>query len=203
MFTDGEHYGNFAIVMANEDWLSDQNAMQNYDDACWIIFDLGIAVSAESAVLDAVFISGDPWVGWNFSGAETFYAATPSCDSLDSQLLPLVEHFKTADFGMGFGAMDSDMEDTLAGQVGDDWDTDFKPYFITQYVIIDFGDFGGATGWSGVNYTRSYQMEDDGTLSVAQDDDGNDINVLLDHTDATYAADGYYSGGVFYGWGFN
>ncbi|MEC7985442.1 MAG: hypothetical protein VX278_09775 [Myxococcota bacterium] len=201
VFSSGdEHYGNFAIVLANEAWLADQNALENYDDACWIIFDLGIAISAESATLDPDFVSGDQWVGWTFSGAETFYAASDSCANVDAQLLPLVEHFKTADFGMGFGAMDSDLESRLADGIGDDWESEYKPYFISQYVSIDFGDFGGPTGWSAVNYARSYQMEEDGTIS--ESGDANRPQVLLDHTDATYAADGYYSGGLYFGWGF-
>lgn len=187
----------FMIVLAYENW----GGVGDFDNACILQFTLE-GGSVDDGFFDDV---AGGWVGWTFPGESNFVGNSPSCDSLSEDYLPLFENFKTADFGMGLAPMTSDMTTALKDgtqATEDEWAADYAPFYYSQYVMIDFGDFGGSSGWSAVNFAIAYEVGDDSVLTETTNDDGDTINVLLDISEATFAPDGLHYGNLAFGWGF-
>jgi hypothetical protein len=188
----------FTIVLAFENW----TGVGDYDNACILQFSL------EGGAVDDTFFNdvSNGWVGWTFPGESNFLGNTPSCDDLSEDYMPLFENFKTADFGVGLAPLTEDMENGLhpdESEVTDEeWEADFAPNYYSQFIMIDFGDFGGSSGWSGTNFAIAYEVGEDGVLSETTNDDGDTINVLLDISESTFAPDGFHYGNLGFGWGF-
>lgn len=190
---------NFFIVLAYENW----TGAGDFDNACVLQFSL-----EDGAVDDSFFddVTGG-WVGWTFPGESNFVGNSPACDDISEDFAPLFEGMKTADFGLGLAPLSEDMENGLHpddSELSDEeWAADFAPHYYSQYIMIDFGDFGGSSGWSGTNFAIAYEVGENGALSETTNDEGETVNVLLDISEATFAPDGYHYGNLGFGWGFN
>lgn len=206
--SDGSEFsGQLVIFLADSaNWAGTDDV----DNACALIFNM----TPDSATYDASFETAGAWLGFSFPAMTNYVGASPSCDDMDEDYLPLIDRWGNAGFGVGFGPTTPDdtasLQDAIVdaaanGQDVGSWDTDWAPYLTQAYVMIDGLDIDG-DGTDDpyfVNFTRSYQVNDDGTLATA-DEDGNadpagqyllkQAVVDEDGNALTYAIDGYYTG---------
>jgi hypothetical protein len=206
--SDGSEFsGQLVIFIADS---ANWEGTDDVDNACALIFNM----TPDSATYDPSFESAGAWLGFSFSALDNYVGESPSCADMDEDYAPLITRWSTAGFGVGIGPMNPDDSASLQDAVADaaaqgsdvgDWETDWAPYLTQAYVMIDGLDIDedGVADPYFVNFTRSYQVNEDGTLATA-DEDGNadpagqyllkQSVVDEDGNALTYAIDGYYAG---------
>jgi hypothetical protein len=208
-FEAGPSTGTYYILLSTDAW----DGWEDQDNACLIVFDL----TSDAATLDETFVGDGKWAGWTFSGADTYSGSWPACENLDDQSYAVFEQLASADFGIGYGELSTEdvgegqtyaeyLQETMEGWEYN-WTDDIAPYVFSQYINLDFGDFGGSTGWSAINYAYAYEVNDEDVIATETitDADGVEetVDVKVDMSNAAYLPDGYVSGNPFFGWGFN
>lgn len=121
----------------------------------------------------------DPWIGWDVS----FLFIDTDCENFDEEIwgegtpTTLLE---SAQFGIGFGEMDSDLTDSFKAAVEDagyDWEADYEPYLFGMYLAPYDDEVGGLAGGQ-VNIAYAYELDEDGMLTY----DGDDNLIAYDIT---------------------
>ena len=192
-YVDG---GVFQIVLAGDDW----QGPSDRENACFMEFEVASGFSH-------IDEDAPGWIGWEFNGAILFIDSTPSCNRLEDEDWQLFKEASVGNFGMGLGPLCQDelwsgqnCEDTFSEvftESGFEWNTEVKPYLISQYVKLDFGYFG-STDWFPTNYAYVYETEENNSVVTYI----NENPIPLHMSAASSLDDGYVVGFPYFGFAF-
>jgi len=175
----------FSVLLINSaDWTGPDDTRH----FCQIYFDT-MGADVDSSCTDC-------WAGAAWTVDTTAVLGTAGeCDNMDPAVWgdDVTAYFQAYSYSYGFGPNTSVFRSDLQTNYKKYW-ADYSNYFLSNYVKSDLtGD-----AWTELNYAFAYEFDPTTGELI---DDGSGYLVNIDVTSATFAPDGWYNSGFFYGYG--
>jgi len=111
--SDGSEFSGQLVI-----FLADSQAWEGTEDvenACALIFNM----TPDSATYEAAFETAGAWLGFSFPALSNYVGATPSCEDMNEDYLPLIDRWSNAPFSVGFGPTKADDVASLQDAIAD------------------------------------------------------------------------------------